>query len=92
MKNKLAQFIKSKYGFEPEPTQETLRRLGLTRHRFNSIMDNKYGDRAPFTAEELIRFMLWLDMPIQDSIKSLVDYENIINSYRKAGHQLTIED
>lgn len=92
MKTKLAQFIQKKYGFKPAPTEETLRRLGMEKSRFNRLMENKHGVTSPFTAEELIRFMLWLDLPVPNSIKSLVDYENVASNYRKAGHQLTIED
>lgn len=91
MKTKLAQFIKRKFGFHPEPTDETLQKLQMTRSRFNILMKNTQGARSPFTAEELVRFMLWLDMPIPDSIKNLVDYESVVSSYRKAGQQLTIE-
>jgi hypothetical protein len=90
MKTKLAQFIKRKYGFKPDPTDETLKRLGMNRPRFNRLMENKHGTTSPFTAEELIRFMLWLDLDVPSSIKSLVDYESVANNYQKSGHQLKI--
>lgn len=91
MKNKLAQFIKNKYGFQPEPTDETLQKLRMGRSRFNILMKNTQGSRSPFTAEELIRFMLWLDLEVPASIKVLVDYDSVAADFRKAGHQLKIE-
>lgn len=90
MKNRLAQFIKNKYGFQPEPTDETLQRLQMPRTRFNILMKNAQGARSPLTAEELIRFMLWLDLEIPASLRALVDYETIAADFRKPGHQLNI--
>ena len=90
MKNKIAQYIQNKYGFKPQPDEISLQKLRVSRKRLTQIMENSTSKSSPLTAEELIRLMLWLNLEVPKSIKSLVDYDFIAADFQKAGHQLAI--
>lgn len=90
MRNKIAQYIQKKHGFKPQPDEASLQKLKVSRKRLTQIMENTTSKSSPLTAEELIRLMLWLNLEVPQSIKSLVDYDFVAADFRKVGTQLAI--
>ena len=90
MKNTIAQYIQKKHGFKPQPDEVSLQKLRVSRKRLTQIMENTTSKNSPLTAEELIRLMLWLNMEVPKSIKSLIDYDFVAADFEKAGHQFAI--
>lgn len=51
-------------GFKPEPTEQKLSELRMTRHRFNKIIENE----ADLTTTELLALAAWLKVDIKEII------------------------
>ncbi len=62
MKNKVKEVLKQKGFGQVHPTEEKLRWLCGTPHRFNKILNN----RTEMTASELVRFAEWLGVEVNE--------------------------
>lgn len=60
-RNRVAEII-SKMGFKPEPSNERLKELNLTMHRFNKVIENT----VELTSSELVNISAWLKVEIKD--------------------------
>jgi len=60
-KNRVKELI-LKMGFKPEPTDEKLKELFLTRHRFTKILENN----VELTSSELVNIANWLKVDIKE--------------------------
>ena len=64
-RNKIKRIVTEKFLLEPErPTEQLLKRLGITINRFNQIINNT-GSKE-MDAIEIQRFAAWLQVPIEE--------------------------
>lgn len=90
MKNKISHYIQKNHGFKPQPDENSLKKLRVSRKRLTQIMENTTSKSSPLTAEELIRLMLWLNLEVPTSIKALIDFDYVATDFRNSGVQLAI--